>query len=365
MPLRAVTDSGNVHAFELDEQAWGSLKQNYRQRGLRMPCCGVAAVPKTSSLGTHFFAHARKGECITAPESAEHIYCKNLIAQAAQAAGWTVTTERAGATPEGETWIADVFCEKGKAKLAFEVQMSPQARDETLRRQARYKASGVRGAWFYGPRGCKGTLLTDKDTPAFSMSAVEVGTAPIVERFHVSLPEFVRGMLEKRLVWTVLERSEPVYVEYLLDTCWSCHKPVKQVYGYLPTPDASEKWGWHERPFTIASISTDLMEVTLEVTADELAEHGLNVVGERTTVRGKPTNWGFSNLCRHCLAPQDNFHLGQKLGEAIHGLIPTPESSAFESWAEPSANPPIGLAVIDRKVKAAGYWAFTKAGESS
>lgn len=358
MPLRAVTDSGNVHAFELDEQAWGCLKQGYRQMGLRMPCCGVAAVPKTSRLGTRFFAHARKGECVTAPESAEHIYCKNLIAQAAQAAGWSVTTERPGATPEGEAWIADVFCEKGKAKLAFEVQMSPQTHEETLRRQARYRASGVRGAWFYGPRGCKGPTATDIATPAFSMSSVDVGCSPTIDRFHVTLPEFVKGMLEKRLDWVVQERIEPVYVEYMLDTCWSCHKPVKQVYGYLAAPEEAEKWGWHERPFSVASISTDLMEVTLEVSAAELVKHGLNGVGERSTVGGKATNWGFSNLCRHCNAPQDNSHLGQKLREVLHGLVRSPGSRDFESWNEPIASPPIGLARIDKKVQTGGYWTF-------
>lgn len=365
MPLRAVTDSGNVHAFELDEQAWGCLKQDYRQMGLRMPCCGVAAVPKTSPLGTRFFAHARKGDCVTAPESAEHIYCKNLIAQAAQAAGWTVTTERAGATPDGEAWIADVFCEKGNAKLAFEVQMSPQAHVETMRRQARYRASGVRGAWFYGPKGCKGALVTDKDTPAFSMSSVEVGSAPIVERFHVSLPEFVRGMLEKRLAWKLLERTETVYVEYMPDTCWSCHNPVRQVYGYLASLDDSAKWGWHERPFTIASISTDLMEVALEVRAAELSKHGLNIIGERTTVRGKPTNWGYSNFCQHCHAPQDNFHLGQKLREALYGLTPSPSDSDSENWTEPSLNPQVELAEIDRMVQFGGHWAFTRTAQSS
>jgi competence CoiA-like predicted nuclease len=205
MPLRAVTDAGNVHAFEFNASEWHKLKATYREMALRMPCCGVAAVPKSSPLGTHFFAHAKKGECKTAPESAEHIYYKNLIAQAAQAAGWTVTTERPGSTPDGEPWIADVFCEKGSAKLALEVQMSPQTHEETVRRQQRYKASGVRGAWFYGPKGQKGTPAVDRKTPAFSMSSVEVGQAPAVEPFGVPLPEFVIGMLEKRLVWTVPE----------------------------------------------------------------------------------------------------------------------------------------------------------------
>ncbi len=102
MPLRAVSDAGNVHAFEFDAARWAALKQGYRVMGLRIPCCGSAAIPKTSMIGNFFFAHASKGECNTAPESAEHLYCKQLVAQAAQSAGWTVTTEQPGVSTAGE-----------------------------------------------------------------------------------------------------------------------------------------------------------------------------------------------------------------------------------------------------------------------
>ncbi|MCW5640977.1 MAG: hypothetical protein KIT63_02630 [Rhodoferax sp.] len=319
----------------------------------------MSAVPKTSPLGTLFFAHARRGECKTAPESAEHIYCKNLIALAAKAAGWTVTTERPGATPAGEPWIADVFCEKGNARLALEVQMSPQTHGETVRRQQRYEASGVRGAWFYGPKGHKGPPAVDRKTPAFRMGSVEVGQAPVIEPFGVPLPEFVGGMLDKRLVWTVPVWNKPAHVEYLLDTCWKCNKPVKQVYGYLAELDDAEKWNWHERPFSVASISTDLAEVLRQVGNEILAAEGLNPITERTTVRGKATNWGFTNLCLHCRAPQDNFHVGLKLKKALFGLTPDPTDAGYEVWDdERRTDPPVGLAPIARTVKGSGHWVF-------
>lgn len=200
MRLRAVRDTGNVHAFEFDAQQWAALKQNHRSMGLRVPCCGGDAVPKTSTLGNHFFAHTRRGECTTAPESAEHLYCKQLVAQAAQSTGWTVTTERPGASQDGEEWVADVFCEKGTAKIALEIQMSPQTDEEAVRRQLRYKASGVRGAWFYGSKARKNTVLFDKDTPAFGLNPVEVGKVPTVRRFETPLPDFVmarRGKLRQ------------------------------------------------------------------------------------------------------------------------------------------------------------------------
>lgn len=175
------------------------------------------------------------------------------------------------------------------------------------------------------------------------------------------LPDFVIGMLEKRLVWTIPEYDKPAHVEYLLDTCWKCSKPVKQVYGYLADLSDAEKWSWHERPFSVASISTDLAEVLQEVGNEKLAAAGLNLVTERTTVRGKATNWGFTNLCLHCRAPQDNFHVGQKLQKALSGLAPGPGDAGYEAWNDESVtDPQVGLAPIARTVKGSGRWVFAK-----
>jgi hypothetical protein len=236
--------------------------------------------------------------------------------------------------------------------------MSPQTHEETVRRQLRYKASGVRGAWFYGPRARSGPVAFDKDTPAFVTAPFELGQLPTILRLDVTLPELVAGMLDKRLVWTVLEYSQPLQVEFLLDTCWACQKPVKQVYGYFESlEDAEEGGDWHERHFTVAGISDDLAEVMTKVSNSELAAQGLNIIGERNSVRGKPTNWPYSNLCLHCRAPQNNFHLGEKLRKALYGLTPDPDGERFERWDdERITNPPVGLAPIDRMVVGSGHW---------
>ncbi|MBF4069172.1 hypothetical protein ISJ33_23825 [Burkholderia pseudomallei] len=114
---------------------------------IKMPCCGRAAIPKTSKRGNYFFAHAVRGDCTSAPESQDHIFLKSLIAKAAKSAGWTVVTEWSGTAPNGERWIADVFCQKGSAKVAIEVQLSYQTVEELRRRTSNYRASGVRVAW--------------------------------------------------------------------------------------------------------------------------------------------------------------------------------------------------------------------------
>lgn len=313
MPLCANYGDSDVHAFDFNEDQWAALKLSYRDLGLSMPCCGRGAIPKKSALGSHFFAHTRKGPCKTAPESAQHLYCKQLIAQAARASGWTVLTERKGYCPKGEEWITDVFCERGNAKIAFEVQMSPQTHEETLRRQRRYRDSGVRGAWFHAPRKSVHRMHTDEETPCFVLEDVEVGIAPRVQGFPANLPEFVTALLSKQVTWEAPQVTRTLYVEYLSDVCWACQKPVKQVCGR----SSSEDTCWWCRPTSVAAMSETLDEMHLAVLPEELRAIGLNEIGTQKIIQGKRTNWPYCNLCIHCRAPQNNYHVIKKLREAL------------------------------------------------
>ncbi len=370
MPLRAVRDTANIHAFEFNDAQWAELKAAYRSWGLHMPCCDCAAIPKTSSRGNNFFAHARKGECTTALERPEHLYCKQLIAQAAQSAGWTVITEWPGSTPGGEQWIADVFCQKGSAKIAFEVQMSPQTHAETVRRQLRYKASNVRGAWFFASEIRPSTVVFDRDTPAFVLSPFEVGQIPTIRRFDVHLPEFIVGMLSKRLVWDIPEYNKPLYVEFMPDTCWSCQRAVKQVYGHLEKLEHTQG-EWHPRACTPASISTALESVQAVISNEELVAQSINPIGKRDVIRGKKTNWPYSNLCLHCRAPQENFQFGEKLRTYLNSpefYVPEDDGENWEENCNEDGNESYRvseadkealkarLCAINRTIKGGGRW---------
>jgi hypothetical protein len=371
MPIRAVSDRGDIHAFALNAEQWAEVKRTYRGLNLQMPCCDVGAIPKTSTRGNYFFAHSRRGECTTAPESPEHIYCKTLIAKAALDADWSVTTERVGASPTGEEWVADVFCEKGTAKLALEVQLSPQTDEETIRRQLRYKASGVRGAWFFGERARKGTIPFDKDTPSFKLSTIVAGEPPKVERFGLSLPEFVSALLQKRLTWTTPSYSRPHLVEYIVDNCWACKTPVKQVLEHLHggavegvalTPDDFYVGRWDPSPNTVPSISNRLEAIQADISNDELAAQGLNLIGRRDVINGKPTRFPFCNLCLHCRAPQNNFHLSRRIAEHMPQSEPPRHEWALDdryTSEQQEADPSIfGIAIIPREVKGCGIWAL-------
>ena len=149
MPLRCINQKGdNIHSFDLSDDQWDMLKhENKKSYHLKMPCCDANVVLKQSRLGTRFFAHKTKGTCVYAPETEEHHYLKRAVMIAARKNGWKAQTEVKGVTPSGEEWIADVLAQNGKHKIAIEIQWSGQTNEETLRRQQRYKESGVRALW--------------------------------------------------------------------------------------------------------------------------------------------------------------------------------------------------------------------------
>lgn len=96
-------------------------------------------------LGTQFFAHYPSRNCrFSSGESREHQMCKYLILKYLHDHGWTIFPEYRGQTPDGETWIADIYVEKKKAKIIIEIQWSPQSIEVTKRRQEKYITSGVR-----------------------------------------------------------------------------------------------------------------------------------------------------------------------------------------------------------------------------
>lgn len=353
------------------------MKSAYTGLGLRMPCCGVPAIPKTSSRGNHFFSHARKGECATADESAEHLYCKSLVAKAAYEAGWQVTTERPGATPGGEAWVADVFCEMGRARIAFEIQMSPQADDETLRRQQRYKASGVRGAWFFGSRGRRASLEFDRETPAFSLLPVKVGAEAIVDGFGVALGDFVQAMLQRKLSWTIPKISRPHYVEYFEQLCWQCRRPSKQVIGHLHGDEAPaagfasledfNEGQWEAPYYTVAQLSDFLEAAHRSVSNDDLRACGLNTIGRREIINGKRTNYPYCNVCLHCGVSQNNHFFGEALRAAMNGkgqVSGDNGNSAIDSQDDRLAEDAgsFGLAVIPREVEGKPRWILSTSG---
>lgn len=246
MPLRCSGPNGSINAWELSDEEWAALRADKRGRGITMPCCGQAAFPRVSPLGTRHFAHHRRGGCDAPSESREHIFCKTIIAKAAAEAGWAVETESRGQTPDGEVWVADVLCRKGVAAVAVEVQLSSQDRSDMLRRQRKYVASGVRGCWlaqpprtFYG-EGVRAT----KQFPIFYIHVKGDEARVSTPAGAFSLERFTGDLLSRRIRW-----KEPRFLkphEALRITrrqCWRCKTWRNSVvswcsdYGATPIPN--------------------------------------------------------------------------------------------------------------------------------
>lgn len=232
MPLRARLNGENVYSYEFNEKSWNELKASYKKQILMMPCCENKAIPKVSKLNNYFFAHARKGQCTSAPESFEHIFLKTRIAKIASSLGWNVITEKMGETPNGEGWVADVFCTRGKAKIAFEIQWSSQTKAEFERRQNKYIASGIRNVWLYRLRHNQDSFPTRYKIPAFGIQYRKDSDEMYVPQFKETIDDFVQGMLTGRLKWRPHEGEELVgkLITYV-QQCWRCKEDTRVILG--------------------------------------------------------------------------------------------------------------------------------------
>lgn len=178
MAFTCMKNNEQIYSFVCSLEDWIALKED-KASSFSMACCGSQAILKTSKLGTQFFSHKVKpktNDCSTGGETAEHIHIKYLVSKTLFECGWSVEVEKRGVTPSGEEWIADIYAEKGRAKIAIEVQWSPQTFLETRRRQEKYAQSGVRCAWLLRSGSMKEInaitgdyAYSTKDLPVFSV----------------------------------------------------------------------------------------------------------------------------------------------------------------------------------------------------
>lgn len=310
MPLRCRSATGEIRAYEMTRDAWTSLKETYRGLGIRTPCCESAAIPKTSSLGTQFFAHARRNGCSSAPETKEHLLAKSVIAQAAVAAGWDACTESRGSTPSGEEWIADVLATKGNAKVAFEVQWSQQTPAETRRRQGQYQSSGVRALWLFR----QSTFPSSEAVPGFHLSLNDgVLSVDVPEHEQagdegrwrgqtwaqsVGLPSFIDGALRRRLHWApALGKVVPASVFCDVTSCWKCRRSTTAVVSIVL--DIGAKIRGHKAvPLTIYAFEGSEEALSALIPSDQRKKAGIGVIKRRySKTVGQPY---LSNGCCHC-----------------------------------------------------------------
>jgi hypothetical protein len=328
MPLKCLLGETAVFAFDFSGEKWEKLKAETRKlKHLSMPCCHAKATPKTSKLGTQFFAHSNAEGCETAPETAEHLLAKTSVAKAAKMAGWTVDTEVKGATPPGDSWVADVLATKGQGKIAIEIQWSKQTPEETKHRQAKYAESGVRGLWLMRHPN----LLVEQENPTFLLRYDEGNRSFLVmipsSRFipelinnrnkddagywqqEVGLSDFIIGALNGALKFApAIGRQMPVSISTAPVECWSCKKETRVVHEVIF--EASKILPGH------ADIHTDIYEfdgidgggamLAVLFPSHLLRQHGIGAIKDRYSRTMGGTY--LSNGCVHCDAIQGRFY---------------------------------------------------------
>lgn len=236
MPLTARLHGVRVISVDLSREAFEALRG---EGALQMACCDAGALAKRSVRGLPFFAHAARGACEYGGESELHAHAKAELLHAARDAGWAADVEVRGRTPGGQAWRADVLCERGRTRIAFDVQRSGITLEDLHARQALYRASGVRGLWLMRTRerDLRRGQPWQADTPALYMT--EGRTVPSL---GLSLPEFAHAALGGHLALFPAPGC-PVEIEVQQERtmCYRCmrvHHLVRAVFLNMPAaPD--------------------------------------------------------------------------------------------------------------------------------
>lgn len=257
------TKNGEViYSFEYELSGWIALKES-KDSIFSMNCCGAKAILKTSKLGTQFFAHKTKPknlDCSTGGETAEHIHIKYLVSKKLFECGWRVEVEKRGVSSNGDVWIADIYAEKGKAKIVIEVQWSRQSFIETKRRQQVYKDSGIRCAWLLrsGSISDRNAVIGDylhrtRDIPIFSIYRNTKRTDSTYKIYNVNkervessisfdplepieldLDSFIEMLVSAKIKFRPkLTPYSELMVNITEQSCWRCHKSTNTVVSVV------------------------------------------------------------------------------------------------------------------------------------
>ena len=228
MPFSCRSGKDVIYAEDFSSFEWENLKLRILNgtMNLELPYCNAKPSLRSGRYRSRHFAHlpgkccksdawgncsgTKKGQKGVKSESFDHIRIKEIIKEIAEKVGWRAQIEYKGQTPSADSWIADIFAEKGEFKIVFEIQISPQQFSSYRIRQQRYRESGIKCIWL----SCVTPELSDEEIPVFELSksnGVFVVDFPVFfipgilklpsDFTGVSLGEFIQLMLERCILW--------------------------------------------------------------------------------------------------------------------------------------------------------------------
>nr|WP_319573435.1 hypothetical protein [uncultured Draconibacterium sp.] len=229
MPLRAFIANKEIISTFLSPSEWEELKQSVKKNSLEVTIAltNKKGFLRTSKKGLQHFVH-KKGELPEdwKPESAQHLYVKSKILLGCKKSGWDAISEYSE-----NNWIADILATKGKGRIAFEAQWSPQTYEKTKERQNKYNIAKVRGCWlFKNPpkelRDYNGFPRAINDIPVFQLR--ETKEKDIKVEFNnrlFEIDDFVSILLDGKIKFCnklSAINTQAITINFYEKTCWKC-----------------------------------------------------------------------------------------------------------------------------------------------
>lgn len=254
--------------------------------------------------------------------------------------GWQAETE----VSHGVHWRADVLATKGDSKVAIEIQWSPQTDEETRRRQARYKAFGVRGIWLMRQR----RFARDSALPAARVCLEDGAFQALVPASfgdqRLDVRDFLGAALAGRLHFGLpLNLPAKITLNAGALFCWKCgaETPILSSVAII--------YGPHRCRFSVADF-TDRPELFAIVRHRLPEDAGLGILKARFS-RTQERSY-LSNGCAHCDALIGEFHEHEAwdseraiasfaiiVDEAWHGMMAARAPEGWGVYADEETSP--------------------------
>lgn len=272
MPFSANSPEGPVSLLRVDPMTVEQMRaRNRKEKVFTAKCCGAPLSIRVSrGKAPHFVHQVSPQSCDSdRSETPEHRRLKALVAQSAmRSCVWDIETEaiERDASSGQIAWRADVLAMRGRARVAFEVQLSNADFENMRARQERYRRSKVRGLWLV--RTKKGFPQCE-ELPVFTVSSGRDGDwVYLSTRWDaqpdiwarsdggdsVELGEFIEAALDGRLNWAPYLKAPDTLLNadifyQPIGDCAGCKRTLAASHSAMAC--IASEWGypdfiWHQ-----------------------------------------------------------------------------------------------------------------------